>query len=189
METAISRTRKNLFNAAQQLSKAGGTTTHILHTIARMTAGPTATPGQFEQETASVFDMAGFFYDDLSSEYERKTGATPYPHETAKFDDLIGDDQTKVIQHVINNFGEPDQPPALPIVLADELLNGLRKAAALKIEHGDTFIEVYYRVRVALFMLLLTQSITRELAIESIDHALATGKTIAEAVAHMDGQL
>ncbi|MEU7891782.1 hypothetical protein AB0B45_02830 [Nonomuraea sp. NPDC049152] len=187
MDTTI--TRSELLAAVEAVRDAGGTTTQMLHTIARMTAGPAATPPQFEQETGSVFDTAGFYYDDLSSEYERDTGATPYPHQTATFDDLTGDDQMKVIQHVIDTFGELDEPPAPPVLLAEQLLNCLRTAAALKLEHGPHFGPAYVSVRTSLITLLATQSVDDLLANESIDHALTTGKGIAEAVAYMDGQL
>ncbi|MEV6157921.1 hypothetical protein AB0L53_47040 [Nonomuraea sp. NPDC052129] len=187
----ITRTRAKLLKAVEECRDAGGTTTHMLHTIARMTTGPAAAPPQFERETANVFDTAGFYYLDLSSEYERTTGATPYPWQTASFDDLTGDDQMKVIQYVINEFGEPDvqtEKPA-PMVLADHLLDGLRVIRKLRVECGDHIRPAENRVRTALVALLNTQSVTGSLALEAIGHALATGCGIHQAVAEMDGQL
>ncbi|MFG3438416.1 hypothetical protein ACGF0J_14325 [Nonomuraea sp. NPDC047897] len=192
MQTMTAPTRTQLLHAVEDVRDAGGTTTHMLHTIARMTAGPAATPDQFQRETASVFAMAGFYYDDLSGEYKRTIGATPYPHETATFDHLTGADQMKVIQHVINEFGDLDENidlPAPPIALADNLLHCLRKAAALKVESGPHFGPVYTSVRESLVALLATQSVDRALAIESVNRALETGKGIAEAVAYVDGRL
>jgi len=183
-------TRAELLKAVEEVRDAGGTTTHMLHTIARMSAGPAATPAQFEQDTHSVFDTAGFYYDDLSSEYKRTTGKTPYPHETATFDDLTGDDQKRVIQLVINEIGDPDEAekPA-PIVLADLLLDGLRMAMMLRAEYGEHFRPAVDKTRAALVALLLTQSVGSQLAREAIGHALTTGCGISEAVAEMDGQL
>jgi hypothetical protein len=183
-------TRAQLQNAVEEVRDAGGTTTHMLHTIARMTTGPAAPP-QIERATANVFDTASFYYDDLSSEYERTTGATPYPWQTATFDDLTGDDQAKVIRYVINEFGEPEphaETPA-PMALADHLLDGLRTARKLRIEYGEHFRPAEIRVRSALVALLNTQSVTGGTALEAIGHALATGCGVHRAVAEMDGQL
>ncbi|WP_433426191.1 hypothetical protein ACQP1V_42935 (plasmid) [Microtetraspora malaysiensis] len=188
MDTMTRLTRAELLQGVAEVRDAGGTATHMLHTIARMTAGPAGT--DFEHHLANVLDTASSYFDDLSSQHERNTGSTPYPPE-ASFDDLVGDDQTTVIGHVVNEFGEldqPDEPPA-PIALADHLLDGVRKAAALRTEYGDTFTGVYSRARMALFALLRTQSVSADLATESINHALESGKGIAEAVAYMDGQL
>ncbi|MEU1880912.1 hypothetical protein ABZ470_26695 [Streptosporangium sp. NPDC020072] len=192
MDTLTTGTCGELLVAATEVRDAGGTTTQMLHTIARMLTGPNASPPQIEQKTVSVFNTAGFYYDDLSSEYETETGATPYPHETATFDDLVGHDQMRVIRYVITSHGEPDtlvEPPAPPVELADHLLNGLRKAATLKVESGPHFGPTYLSIREALVTLLRTQSVNRTLAVESINYALETGKCITEAVAHVDGQL
>ncbi|MEV1170118.1 hypothetical protein [Nonomuraea sp. NPDC049784] len=197
MDTKIRRSRGELFWAVARVRNAGGTTTHQLATIARMLTGPTATADQYEHERASVFDTAGFHFDELSSEYERTTGATPYPWETATFDDLTGADQKKVIRGVVYTHAEPDEDdetvrreePALPIALMDHMLDGLRKAAALKVEHGSTYAPAYNSVWTCLYLLLRDQSLSIVLAAEAIDHALTTGKGIAEAVAYMDGQL
>ncbi|WP_433355473.1 hypothetical protein ACQP25_16825 [Microtetraspora malaysiensis] len=191
MDTMITRTRADLFEASDQARDAGATTTQMLHTIARMLTAPAASPVECEDHVASVLDTAANHFDELSGEHELKTGTTPYPHETATFDDLLGDDQQSVIRHVINFYGELDRPtePPAPIALAEHLLDGLRKATALRGEYGDTFTEVYSRVRTTLFALLRTQSISSDLATESIDHALESGKSLAEAVAYVDGQL
>ncbi|WP_431928767.1 hypothetical protein [Nonomuraea jabiensis] len=183
-------TRAELLKAVEEVRDAGGTTTHLLHTIARMSAGPAAAPREFELESASVFDTAGFHFDCLSSGYERTTGATPYAPD-ATFDDLTGDDQTKVIQHVINEFGDLDEEAeeAGPIVLADHLLDGLRIARKLCEEYGEHFRPAAAKTQAALYELLLTQSVGPKLAVESIGHALLTGCCIREAVAEMDGQL
>lgn len=192
MSTTLTQTRSDLLTAVKAVRDAGGTTTHMLHTIARLTTGPAAPPEQIEQQAASVFDTAGFYYDDLSSSYERDTGKTPYPHDTATFDDLTGDDQMTVIQHIVNEFGDLDETvelPPPPVALAENLLHCLRKAAALKVEYSPRYGRVYDTLRESIVMLLAEQSVSYSLAVESIDHALESRKGIAEAVAYMDGQL
>ncbi|MGI5281752.1 hypothetical protein ACQEVF_59425 [Nonomuraea polychroma] len=191
MNTMITRTRAELRATAMEVREAGATTTQILQTVARMLTGPAATLEKFERNVADVLDTAGFWFDELSDEYIRELGSTPYPWQTAKFDDLTGRDQAWVVGRVIQQFGDPDVKPErpAPIRLADQLLTSLRRAAALKVEFGDHFMPVYRGVRDSLITLLGTQSVDRELALEAIDHALTTGKGIAEAVAHLDGQL
>ncbi|MEV4472897.1 hypothetical protein [Nonomuraea sp. NPDC049504] len=191
MNAMITRSRAELRAAAMEVRDAGATTTQILHTVARMLTKPAAAPEQIEVNEANVRDMASFWFDELSDEYTREQGFTPYSWETAKFDDLTGRDQAWVVGRVIEQFGEPDTMPRhpAPVRLADHLLTGLRRAAALKVEYGEHFAPTYAEIREALITLLGTQSVERELAIESIGHALATGKGIAEAVAYMDGQL
>jgi hypothetical protein len=76
-----------------------------------------------------------------------------------------------------------------PIALADHLLDGLRKAAALRVESGEHFSRAYSDLKAALVSLLRTQSVGVKLAQEAIDHALTTGIGIHQAVAEMDGQL
>ncbi|SDL76093.1 hypothetical protein SAMN05421874_128126 [Nonomuraea maritima] len=184
-------TRSELLKAVTEVRDAGGSTTHMLHTIARMVAEPAATPEEFELASANVFDLAGFHFDCLSAAYELNTGATPYPPD-ATFDALSGDDQQKVIKHVIVDCGELDQPdeePPTPIALADHLLDGLRMARALQVEFGKHFAPVAGKAQAALYELLLTQSVGPKLAIESIGHALTTGVAINQAIAEMDGQL
>ncbi|MEU6778649.1 hypothetical protein ABZ912_05555 [Nonomuraea angiospora] len=183
-------TRSELLKAVEECRDAGGTTAHLLHTIARLTAGPAVAPREFELESANVFDTAGFHFDCLSSEYEQMTGKTPYAPD-ATFDDLTGDDQAKVIQYVVNEFGELDEEaeePA-PVVLADLLLDVLRMARKLQSEYGEHFAPAAAKTQAALFELLLTQSVGPGMALEAVGHALATGCGIREAVAYVDGQL
>lgn len=190
MDTITTRTRTDLLAAANEVRNAGGTATQMLATIARMLT-PADAPQEFDSNLASVRDTASFHFADLSSAYERTTGATPYPPD-APFDNLTSDDSTTIIRRVINEFGELDETDTLPppeIVLAENLLHCLRKAAALKVEHGPHFGPVYTSVRESLVTLLGTQSVERELAVEAINHALTNGKGIAAAVAYMDGHL
>ncbi|MEQ4717824.1 hypothetical protein [Nonomuraea sp. B19D2] len=87
------------------------------------------------------------------------------------------------------SFDEPGDERLCPIELADHLLDGLRKAAALRVESGEHFSRAYSDLKVALVSLLRTQSVGVKLAQEAIDHALTSGIGIHQAVAEMDGQL
>ncbi|NRQ31236.1 hypothetical protein HII36_05215 [Nonomuraea sp. NN258] len=190
MDTITRRTRTELQAAATEVRNAGGTTTHILATIARMLT-PAAAPLEYENNLASVRDTASFHFEALSSAYIRNKGVTPYLADTS-LDNLAGGDQMTVIERVINEFGELDEDaemPAPPIALADNLLHCLRKAAALRVEYGPHYGTTYTAIREALVTLLGTQSVGYSLAVESIDRALTTGQGIAEAIAYMDGQL
>ncbi|MEU7911409.1 hypothetical protein [Microbispora bryophytorum] len=190
MDTMIRRTRTELHKAITELRDAGGTTTQMLNTIARMLTWPAASPADAENHLANVLDTASCYYADLSGEYEINTGSTPYPPETT-FDDLVGDDQTTVITHVINEFGDMDEPDLAldPLAFLNYLLGGLRQAAALKVEYGDTYAAVHGSLYTTLVLALRQQHIDVTLAIEAIGHALETGKGMGEAIAYMNGQL
>lgn len=190
MGTMITRTRAELRAAAMEARDAGATTTQILQTVAWMLTQSAATPEEFERNVANVSDMASFWFDELSDTCTREQGFTPYPWETATFDDLTGRDQAWVVGRVIEQFGDPDVAPRRPaqIRLADHLLDGLRKTAALRVEYGSTYDPVYSSIYTTLLHLLRRhQSLHIELAAESIDQALTSGKSIAESISLVIG--
>ncbi|GAA4600212.1 hypothetical protein GCM10023194_81250 [Planotetraspora phitsanulokensis] len=188
LSTVTTASREKLSDAARDVREAGGTPTQIFATIARILAGPAGTDEEFTTHLDDIGQTASFFWDDLCHQVEDKTGTRPYSPD-ATFDELTGDMLDDVLNWVVIYHAEEAEPPAPPIVLADSLLNGLRKAAALKVEYGDHYGPVRAQLHEVLVTLLGTQSVDRDLAVAAIDHALVTGKFIAEAVAHADGQL
>ncbi len=159
----------------------GGTITKALDAIAWTYTAHQPDPwsdGFYRNTRDSVRDYAAHIYDMLD-------GYQP----NAEFDDLRPEHHNEFIRSVAASFDQPGDDRLCPIALADHLLDGLRKAAALRVEFGEHFSRTYSDLKVALASLLRTQSVGVKLAQEAIDHALTTGIGIHQAVAEMDGQL
>lgn len=188
----VSRTQGELLNAALEAKDLGATTDQILATIARMITRPTAASEEFEGYLSGVRDVAILYYDGLPEGQKPKGGCVPHLCATARLNALMGDDQIKVIRLVVTKYGIPDGPISMPVLLdrlSDNLLNDLRSAAALKVEHGDCLESVYALIQQALIKLLLIQTVEPNLVEKSITHALETGKPIAEAIEFAEGRV
>ncbi|MGR6915341.1 hypothetical protein ACU635_13945 [[Actinomadura] parvosata] len=163
------------------LAARGGTITKALDAIAWTYTAHQPGPwsdGDSRNNRDSVRDYAAHIYDMLDG-YQ----------SGAEFDDLRSEHHDEFIRSVAASFDKHGDERLCPIALADHLLDGLRKTAALRVEAGEHFSRAYSDLKVALVSLLRTQSVGVKLAQEAIDHALTTGIGIHQAVAEMDGQL
>ncbi|WP_113705434.1 hypothetical protein [Nonomuraea lactucae] len=167
------------------LAARGGTITKALDAIAWTDTAHQPGPwsdGFYRNTRDSVRDYAAHIYDMLDGY-----------HPDVEFDDLRPEHHDECIRSVAASFDEPGDERLCPIKLADHLLDGLRKAAALRVEAGEHLSRTYSDLKVALVSLLRTQSVGVKLAQEAIDHALTTGTGtgtgIHQAVEEMDGQL
>ncbi|HUR03909.1 MAG TPA: hypothetical protein VM347_15295 [Nonomuraea sp.] len=107
------RTHTELLAAVKGIRNAGGTTSQMLATIARMLTDPAA-PERFEDILAAVTQSAAHHFA-----YEKDTGPTPYLDD-ATYDDLTPEGQMVVIRHVIFDFGVRIQPATTSATLASK---------------------------------------------------------------------
>lgn len=98
------------------------------------------------------------------------------------------DEFVRSVAASFHGAGDEMTPPD-PVVLANHLLAALRMARQVQERFGEHFAAAADTTRDALCELLITQSVSKDLALEAIERALQTGESVAEAVAYMDGQL
>ncbi|MBB5132772.1 hypothetical protein HNP84_002493 [Thermocatellispora tengchongensis] len=111
------RTHTELLAAVEGICNAGGTTSQMLATIARMLTDP-ATPEQYEDILYAVTRTAAHHFA-----YEKDTGPTHYADD-ATYDDLTPEGQMVVIRRVISDFGVRLQPATTPTALARKTTDG-----------------------------------------------------------------
>ncbi|MEV0379716.1 hypothetical protein [Nonomuraea sp. NPDC050643] len=128
MDTMTTRTHTELLAAVKGIRNAGGTTSQMLATIARMLTNPAA-PEQYEDILDAVTKTAAHHFA-----YERDTGPTPHPDD-ATYDNLTPEGQMVVIRHVIFDFGVRVQPATTLAREADTTTRYL----AVAIDDSDTF--------------------------------------------------
>ncbi|UBU16591.1 hypothetical protein [Nonomuraea gerenzanensis] len=131
MTTMITRTHAELLITVKAIRYAGGTTSQMLATIARMLTNPAA-PEQYEDNLHTVTATAAHHFA-----YEKDTGPTSYP-EDATYDDLTPEGQMVVIRHVIFDLGERDQPAETAATTA-QTIAATTRYLAIAIDESDTF--------------------------------------------------
>ncbi|MFB4284809.1 hypothetical protein ACBJ59_56745 [Nonomuraea sp. MTCD27] len=130
MDTMTTRTHTELLAAVKGIRNAGGTTSQMLATIARMLTDP-ATPEQFEDILYAVTRTAAHHFA-----YERDTGPKSYPDD-ATYDDLTPEGQMVVIRRVIMEFGVRVQPSETAATLASKT-DTTTRYLAIAIDESDT---------------------------------------------------
>ncbi|GAA4946670.1 hypothetical protein HD597_006842 [Nonomuraea thailandensis] len=131
MTTMIARTHTELLITVKALRYAGGTTSQMLATIARLLTDP-ATPDQYEDNLHTVTQTAAHHFA-----YEKDTGLTSYP-EDATYDDLTPEGQMTVLRHVVFDLGERNKPAETSPVTT-KATDAATRYLARAIDEPDTF--------------------------------------------------
>lgn len=94
-----------------------------------------------------------------------------------------------MLGYSIDHTTDTTDGPATAARLADHLLDGLRIAAALKAEHGDTYAPEYGHLYATLSIHLRGQGLAHGLITDAIAAALESGRPLSHVTAEMGGRL